>query len=237
MRPRLKRLMPAMMLVVGLTATAPASASAQVVQGLQMGFGWFFPTGESGRAPGDVLLEDQNSLVFRVSDLTSFTVNGEWTIGFGKHIETGFGVGYQANTAHSYWRGYDVNGFPVTQDLRLRIVPITAIVRFLPFGKPGHVQPFVGVGAAALRWRYSETGQFLDEDANTFQANFVGTGTAPAFIFDYGVRIPLGGDVFAFSFEGQYQSAIGKPLPQPDFLTDRIDLSGNSIKFQFMVRF
>lgn len=235
--PTLTRLTRVLVLSAGVLTLTAGAASAQVVQSVQMGFGWWFPKGESGRTPNDVLVEDLNSLVFDLGEFTSFHVNGEWTVGFGHHIETGIGIGYQATTVHSIWRGYDNNGFVIPQELRLRITPITGVVRFLPIGKPGHFQPFIGGGISALMWRYSETGEFLDENANVFRANYVGSGTTPAGLIVYGIRMPLGGDVFAFSMEGRYQWAVGKPLPQPDFLTDRIDLGGGSIHFNFMIRY
>lgn len=239
---RFERLMRALVLTtVAMAAAVPASA--QVVQSLQFGMGGFFPTGESGRAPGDVLVTNLNSLAFRIGDFHAFVVNGEWTIAFGKHIETGFGVGYQASTVPSYYFAVDDHGRLLTQELRLRIIPATAIVRFLPIATPGHVQPYVGVGAAALRWRYSETGEFVasNEFVNgepvTFRNSFVATGTTPAFVFVYGLRVPVRGDVFALSLEGRYQSAVGKGLPAGDFTSDRIDLSGSSVNFMFMVRY
>jgi len=237
MLPRLTRVTRMLLLAVGVLAITAGPASAQVAQGVQMGFGWWFPKGESGRTPGDVLVEDLNSLVFDLGEFTSFHVIGEWTLGFGHHVETGFGIGYQATTVHSYWRGYDNNGFLIPQDLRLRQTPLTAIVRFMPVGKHGQFQPFIGGGAAAIFWRYSETGEFLDENANIFRANFVASGTAPAGLIVYGLRMPIRGDVFAFTFEGRYQWAVGKPLPQPDFTSDRIDLGGGSINFMFLIRY
>src|SRR5437868_4687468 len=51
-----------LMLVFALAAAAPASA--QIVQALHINGGVFMPRGYDGRAAGDVLVEDFNSLEF-----------------------------------------------------------------------------------------------------------------------------------------------------------------------------
>jgi len=198
------------------------------------------PTGYDGRVNGDVLVEDLNSLVFRVSSFKSPQVFGEWDVAFGHRVEVGLGLGYQARTVPSFYRNIvnqSAGGGDILQDLRLRIIPVSAVVRFLPFGKPGHAQPYLGAGIAALRWRYSEFGEFVDANSNIFQARFVGTGTSLGTILLGGVRVPAGGDVFAVNFEARYQFGTGKNLPQPDFLTNKIDLSGGSMNIAFMIRY
>ena len=42
------------------------------------------------------------------------------------------------------------------------MVPISGVVRFLPFGQAGGFQPYVGGGVSAVNFRYSETGEFVD---------------------------------------------------------------------------
>jgi hypothetical protein len=237
MLPRLTRVTRVMVLAAGILAVTAGSAIAQVAQGVNFGFGWWFPKGESGRVPGDVLVENLNSLVFDLGEFTSFHVNGEWTLGFGHHVETAFGIGYQATSVPSYWRGYDNNGFLITQELRLRQTPLTAIVRFMPVGKHGQFQPYIGGGAGAILWRYSETGDFLDPNADIFHGNFVASGVAPAGLIVYGIKVPIRGDVFAFSVEGRYTWATGHGLPVGDFTSDRIDLGGGGLHFMFQIRY
>ena len=59
----------------------------------------------------------------------------------------------------------NTNGAEIAQDLKLRIVPFTATVRFLPIGRGG-VEPYVGGGLGVFNWRYSETGEFVDFSDN-----------------------------------------------------------------------
>jgi hypothetical protein len=219
-----------------------APASAQVVQGFQFGGGGFMPQGFDGRPANDVLITDLTSaqpLLFDITHFNGAQVFGEWNVDLGRHIEVGAGVGYYRRTTPSLYGGNLVNnvdGSDITQNLRLRIIPVSAVVRFMPIGRPGHVQPYVGAGVAALRWRYSEFGEFIDSNQNIFQATFVGTGTTPAGIFLGGVRLPMNGDVFAVMAELRYQWATGN-LDTNSFLSNKIDLSGTSFTVAFQVRY
>ena len=53
-----------------------------------------------------------------------------------------------------YAASVNANGSEIEQELKLRIVPLTATVRFLPIGH-GSVEPYVGAGIGAFNWRYS----------------------------------------------------------------------------------
>jgi hypothetical protein len=223
---------------IAALAVAAVPASAQVVQGWQFGGGGFSPRGYDARPANDVLVVDLNTLSFDISHFNGGQVFGEYNLDFGKHIEIGAGVGYYRRTTPSIDRA-NVNaatGGDIFQNLRLRIIPISAVVRFMPIGKPGHVQPYIGAGVAALQWRYSEFGDFVDTNSNIFQAAFVGTGTTPAGIFLGGVRLPVKGDVFGLMAEIRYQWATGNLNPN-DFLSNKIDLSGTSFNIAFQVRY
>ena len=67
------------------------------------------------------------------------------------------------------------DGREIEQDLKLRIVPLTATVRFLPIGRRG-VEPYVGAGIGAFNWRYSEVGEFIFQNDVTDNDRFVADG-------------------------------------------------------------
>lgn len=223
-------------LAAALLVAAPAAA--QVVQGFQIGGGGFMPTGYDARPSNDVLVTDLNTLSFDIGHFNGAQVFGEYNVDLGKHLEVGAGLGYYQRTTPSVYTGFvSTDGSNINQDLRLRIIPISAVVRFMPFGKPGRVQPYVGAGVAALRWRYSEFGEFLDStNTNIFNGSFVGTGTSPAGILLGGVRLPMNGDVFGVMAEVRYTWGTGN-LSTNDFLSNKIDLSGTSFNFSFQVRY
>ena len=220
-----------------------APAAAQVVQGFQIGGGGFMPQGFDGRPANDVLVTDltagqQQALSFNISDFNGGSVFGEYNLDFGRHLEIGAGLGYYRRTTPSvYAQEVNTDGSDIPQDLRLRIIPISAVVRFMPIGKPGHVQPYVGAGVALLNWRYAEFGEFVDDNQNVFNATFVGTGNTPAALFLGGLRFPMNGDVFGFMAEVRYQWASGGNLNTNDFLSNKIDLNGTSFTFAFQVRY
>jgi hypothetical protein len=217
---------------------AAVPASAQVVQGFQIGGGSFSPKGYDARPVDDVLVVDLNSLSFNLSHFNGGQIFGEYNLDFGKHIEVGAGLGYYRRTTQSIDRN-NVNaatGNDIFQNLRLRIIPISGVVRFMPVGRPGHAQPYVGAGFAVLQWRYSEFGDFVDANSNIFKGAFVGSGSTPAGIVLGGIRLPLNGDVFALMAEVRYQWATGNLNPN-DFLSNKIDLSGTSLNFAFQVRY
>lgn len=228
--------------VIGMALCA-APASAQIVQSLHLGGGAFMPKGEDARDTRDVLNENLNSLAFKISDFNSGQVFGEWLVGIGDHIEVGAGVGFYAKGVPSLYRDYtDIDGTEIEQNLHLRVVPVTGLVRFLA-GRPGRFQPYFGVGAAALNFRYTESGEFIDfTDYSTFRNRYVATGTAFAPIVMLGFRVPVNGDVFGLTMEWRNYGALGGGVGNTGgfangFLNDKIDLGGNNLSFGFLVRF
>jgi outer membrane protein W len=230
-------------LAAAVVLACAAPASAQVVQSLQIGVGGVYPRGFDARTSGDVLvadLTDANALDFRVSDFRTVHVFGEWNISFGEHVEAGVGVGVYSKRVPSVYRDLvNADGTEIEQDLRLRVVPITGLVRFLPFGRAGTVQPYVGAGVSVLAFRYSESGQFVDPtDFSIFSDAFTATGSPVGGVLLGGVRFPIRGDIYGLGVEGRYQFGSGNTGGAANgFLGDKIDLSGGQLNFTFLVRF
>jgi hypothetical protein len=235
-----------LLVLIGSLIAVPASA--QIVQALHFGGGWFIPRGYDSRVSGDVLVADLNppdttqQLTFNISDFNSGQLFGEWLLEFGDHIEVGAGVGYYKGSAPSFYTGYtdsSNNNANIEQTLSLRVVPISGFVRFLPFGKPSTVQPYFGVGVSALNYRYVEDGQFIDSsDLSIFPATYVATGTAVGPLAIIGIRVPIKGDIWAFTTEWRHQWGSGDTGGSAaGFLDDKIDLGGSNISFGFMMRF
>jgi outer membrane protein W len=238
------------LLVLGLLFATPAHAQ----QKLNIQFGYFSVRGEDARANSgnppqgtDALvadLGDVEPLLFRVRDFNGASVGGEWLIGAGRWLDAGIGVGYYARTVPSVYANLTnkATGADVAQDLRLRIMPITATVRFLPLGRDASVQPYVGAGLGVFIWRYSETGDFVDlSDYSIYHASYAGTGVKVGPVVMGGVNIPLG-NTFGIGGEIRYQRAEGKLTTylqnsQTGFLGDRIDLGGITYQAVFQIKF
>ena len=235
-----------------------APASAQIVHSVHFGVGGFFPRGLDTRVAGDVLVANlhqpevvgypgvTSSLAFDFDDFRSWTFFGEWNIAFGNRVELGLGSSYYSSTVHSLYRdlehGLRPNQPNIEQDLRLRVIPFTTVVRFMPFGRPSNFQPYVGAGFGILNFRYSEIGEFVDPETleifDNFAEPFVAKGTTVGPVLLGGLRMPLGGDIYAFTLEGRYQWGSGDTGgADNNFLGDKIDLAGGQLNFGFLIRF
>ena len=229
--------------LAAILASLPAPASAQIVQSIQVNGGVFFPRGFDGRPANDVLVENLSvaePLLYEINDFIGFSINGEWGVALGRRLEFAAGMGYYQRTVDSVYRNLvDVSGREIEQDIKLRIWPISGVVRFLPFGRESDIQPYIGGGISALNYRYSETGEFVDlNDFSTFPARYIASGTTPGGLFLVGVRFPLGGDIHGLTTEYRYQWGSGDTGgAAAGFLHDKIDLSGGHLTFGYLLRF
>ena len=226
------------LLVVVMALSGAATAQAQITQSVNLGLGYFMVRGEDSRDDDDVLIADLQSLLFDVSDFNGLLVNGEWLIGFGDRLEFGVGIGFYQRTVPSIYADVvDSDGTEIEQDLKLRIIPITATAKFLPIGRAGTFQPYVGGGIALLNWKYSEVGEFVDfTDNSIFRDRYVAEGSTVAPLAFGGVRVPFNGDVFAFNGELRWQGGKGD-TSDTGLLANKIDLGGISIIGSFQLRF
>ena len=227
-------------------------ASAQVVHSVTIGAGIFWPRGFDQRVEGDTLVANltqpeifpgtTSSLDFEISDFRAYPIFGEWNIAFGDRIEVSVGVGYQNRSVDSRYADLintEQNDADILQELRLRMIPISGTVKFLPFGQPGGFQPYVGAGISAVNFKYTETGDFVDPSTlEIFADQFTAYGFAFGTLIFGGLRMPLGGDVYALQVEGRYLFGNGNTGGNDaGFLGDKIDLSGGSLNFGFLIRF
>ncbi len=247
----MKRVMKRAMVGAGavvVTVLAAVPASAQAVHSVTFGGGVFVPRGctdridcRANRGSDDVLVEDLNSLAFRIKDFRGGQVFGEWNITFDERVEVSLGGGFYRRTVPSVYADFvDIDLTEIEQDLRLRVIPVSAVVRFLPFGHAGQVQPYLGGGVAALNWKYSETGEFVDFTNNNtiFDDHYVASGTVLAPVLLGGLRMPINGDVYALNAEFRYQWGKGDTGgAQNGFLADKINLGGLNFTLGFQIRF
>ena len=238
--------------LVAVLLLAAAPASAQVVQSVQFGAGFVFPRGFDSRDQDDVLVRNligeslpaipslSDALAFEINDFRTGQLFGEWNVAVGDHIEFGAGLGFYRKTVPTvYFDLVDEDGFEIEQQLRLRVVPVTGVVRFLPFGSPGDVQPYVGAGISVLNFQYTESGDFVDgETLDVFEDRFRASGSTLGGLLLGGVRFPLGGDIYGFGIEGRYQFGTGETGGLDEgFLADKIDLGAGQLNFTFLIRF
>jgi len=233
---------------VALGLFTPATSHAQITrvsnsssehrQAVGVTLGGFFLRGEDSRVDDDVLFNDLDSLLFDIKDFNGVSVSGEWLVGLNDYLEAGVSAGYYQKSVPSvYARLTHPNGSEIEQELKLRIVPLTATVRFLPIGR-GSVEPCVGAGIGAFRWRYSETGEFVDfSDDAIFRNRYIANGTSYGPLVLGGLRFPFG-DALSFGGELRYQWAEGDTNPsESGLLGSKIDLGGLNAAVTLHVRF
>jgi hypothetical protein len=236
---RTLRLLSIGLVLVGALAASERSASAQVVQSVNLSLGAFLPRGEDARIDNDVWLANLPVFRFEIKDFTGGEVSGEWNFAFGDRVELGLGGAFYQRSVPTVYRDYVNKDFSeVRSDMKLRTIPLTAVVRLMPFGRPGEFQPYVGGGINVTPWRYSEVGDFIDfnDNNNVYHARYVGTGTSTGAVILAGFRAPINGDVYALTMEGRYTTGEGT-LNADDFLGTKIDLGGTSLRVGFLIRF
>ena len=222
-------------LVAGVVLSA---TTVQAQQSVVLSAGYFAARGEATRVVDDVLVENLSLFAFNIKDFNGGTVGGEWQIGMGDYFDAGFGVGFYQRTVPSVYLDFvDIDGTEIFQEFRLRIVPVTATLKVLPFGRQAAVQPYFGVGVGIFNWQYSEVGEFIDfNNFDIFREQFVADGTDVGGLLLGGVRVPFA-DRYAAGVELRYQSATGRVGIDQGFLNESIDLGGLTTQFTFQVGF
>jgi outer membrane protein W len=222
-----------LLLIVGLLA--PTSTYAQ--QSLNIYLGGFAVKGEDARDRQDVLWNNLDFLAFNIKEFNGVSAGAEYLVGLNEFLDAGLGVGVYKRTVPSVYADFvDPAGLEIEQDLKLRMVPFTATVRFLPLGRSAGIEPYIGAGVAIINWRYSESGDFIDfTDGTTFRDNFIGKGTATGPTVLGGIRIPVGN--WGIGGEIRWQDAKGDLPADLGFAGETIDLGGWHYLATFNVRF
>lgn len=231
----------AVVMLVPAPATAQitrVSGSGDTRQAFGFTLGYFAVKGEDSRGEDDVLFRDLDSLLFDLKDFNGASVGGEWLVAVTDFIEVGAGVSFYQRRVPSIYRSLvNLDGTEIEQDLKLRQVPISATVRFLPIGRGGSFQPYIGAGIGVINWRYSETGQFVDFDNDIFRASYQADGNEVGPVILGGVRFPVA-DVWTIGGEIRWHSAKADTGGIDEgFVGDKIELGGWTTNFAVHFRF
>jgi hypothetical protein len=225
----------AFVVAVGLVSADVASAQQQT---FNFSLGYFAVRGEDARVDGDALVENRELYLFDFSDFGSASLNAEYLIGIGDYFEAGAGIGFTSRGVDTIYDDFvRPDGTEIEQELKLRVVPMTATIRLLPLGRFATFQPYVGGGIGIYNWRYAETGDFIDFSVPgrpIFRDSYVESGTSIGPVAVFGARVPLGS--MTIGGEVRYQKAEGD-LDTRDFLGPKIDLGGFHYLATIGVRF
>jgi hypothetical protein len=164
---------------------------------------------------------------------------GDWGLGvelgrtLNPYLEVVLGAGYYTGENASY-RYTDTEGYPIALSQHLRRAPLSAGVKWLPFGRRGpagsfrRLVPYLGGGVEAIFWDYEEMGDFIDPYTDEVYSGRAGAdGTAFGFYLNLGLEIPVS-PFLSLYVEGRHESAEDDLGPlfagyEP------LDLSGSSI--------
>ncbi len=235
--------------IAAVAIMTPSLAEAQITRvsgadtrhSFGVNLGGFFPKGEDSRVEGDVLVENRSTFIFDLDEFKGFSFGGEYLFGVTDHIEVGADVSYYQSTAPSVYDPFFAtheDGRLIEQEFKLRIIPVTASVRFIPTGRNSTVQPYFGIGVGILNWRYSETGEFVDfSDDTIFRESYVADGTEVSPVVIGGLRF-LVQDVWTVGGEFRWQKADADTGgASAGFFGDRVDLGGWTANFNLHFRF
>jgi hypothetical protein len=247
------------LLIAAALMTTPSVASAQVDQLIGVNAGGFWPLGENSRSGGDVLLNNFDAFSLDPAGpgdnvgraiteaFRGGQFGGEYLLGLGDWIEAGVGISYYQRTVNSQYRDFtfppEGSGAEITQQFKLRIIPVTISGRWFPIGRTTPVQPYVGGGVNIYKWKYSEVGNFIDfsnpNDPNPpiGPGDFSDDGTAVGGVFLAGVRFPFAHNHFLVGGEYRYQGGSADLNPNLSFAGNKLDLGGHSFVGTFHVRF
>lgn len=217
-------------------AATPAMAQDSV---FGVNLGGYLLRAEDARPRGDVLAQNLSFLAFDLEDFNGFTVGGDYFISLGAFVEAGVGLNFYQRTVPSVYRDLvNVDGREIEQDMKLRVIPVTATARFFPLTRDVGFQPYVGGGVSFNRWRYSETGEFVDfSDGAVFRDSFVDEGTEAGPVFLGGIRFPLGASALVGG-EYRYTRVEVDLDPELGFAGDSVlDVGGSSLLLTVQFKF
>lgn len=213
--------------VVALVSLAGAEVALAQQQSLSFSLGLFTVRGEDTRVEGDALVVNRELYLFDFRDFNSPSIGADYLLGLGEYFEVGAGIGYTSRTVDTIYDNFvRPDGREIEQQLKLRVVPMTATLRILPLGHGTPFQPYIGGGVGIYNWRYSESGDFVDFSVvgrPVFPDSYTATGTSVGPVAIFGVRFPIG--TATVGGEMRYQRAEGD-LDERDFLGPKIDLGG-----------
>src|SRR5262245_22817410 len=126
----MRRLLIVSILTLATSVLAPAATYAQQ-QSVNLTVGGFVPRAEDARTQGDVLVNNLNFLSFRLDDFHTGAFGGEWQFPLNNFIDASLGLAFSAQSVPSVYTDFvEDNGTEIEQELKMRIVPFTAAVRF-----------------------------------------------------------------------------------------------------------
>lgn len=160
--------------------------------------GWIFPTADSDLF--DMVTEE---LTLEKSDFQAWVLGIDLGFNLFERFDLIFRFDYSDSSSTSEFRNYvDQQGLPITQKTGFLQSSLTAGIKYLfvPRGRgvghyawiPNRFVPFVEAGAGGLKYRFKQTGDFVDYmTMEIFRARLESSGWTPVLYLGGGVDIRL----------------------------------------------
>jgi hypothetical protein len=214
----------------------PGGAPASPEFLLNLSAGQFEPDGDS-----ELWQENLELYALDSSSMQDWILGVEFGRILSPHLEVLLGAEYYTGENASY-RFTDSEGFPIALSHRLRMAPVTAGLKWMPFGRLGpaggyrRLVPYLGGGLGAVFWDYEEQGDFVDPFTDeVYSGRAAADGTALGFYLTLGLEVPFS-PFWSLYLEGRHRSAkddLGNLFAG----YDKLDLSGDSIVVGASFRF
>ena len=188
------------------------------------------------RAGSDLFDFVTDQLTLENGDFNAPAISGEIGFILTPRVEVLGGVEWsKSKTPSEYRRFVDNSNLPITQETSLENLHLSGSIRFAlrPRGQslsrlawiPRAVTPYVGAGAGAVRYEFTQSGDFVDfVDLSVFPDLFVSKGWAPSAHVFGGADLQIFRLMF-LQLEARYLWSSGEL--GPDFIDfDPIDLAG-----------
>ena len=245
----------ALALIAGLVTTSAAVATPAAAQSSGQGFLFAEPRWTlairggfaHASAGSDIFDFTSEHLTVDRSDFSAFAIGADLAFAVKPRFDLVLGASYAGRTTGSEFRDFiGTDDLPIAQTTYFTRVPVTLSAKafLLPRGEsvgslawiPARFAPFVGVGGGAMRYSFSQEGEFVDfADSTIFYDELFSSGWTPTAHglagFDFALTPRIG-----LATEGRYSWAKAK-LEEDFSGFDRIDLSGFLVTMGLHVRF
>lgn len=199
------------------------------------------------RAESDIYTFNAEQLTLDLNSYNAPLFGVDVGVAVSNRVDLVFGFEYSSAAPVSEFRDFvDEFGAPITQQTRLRQVPLTAGVRvnLVERGRsvgsyawvPKTVIPYVGGGGGITWWKYEQFGDFVDfVDFTIFTEFFATQGWAPSAHLFGGVDFSVS-PRWVINVEGRYNWASGQLAPAFTGF-EPIDLAGFRLMGGVSIRF
>jgi hypothetical protein len=228
------RLSSLLLVLAWLSAPDPAlSADGALVFKL----GSFFPGGES-----ELWTVNTETFDFDVGDFNYLMGGVELDIELTNYLDVAIGFdGYSRRVDSAYRDFVRDDGDEISQSFKLKVLPITGGLRFLPAGKFRRLIPHVAVGAGLYYFDYQERGDFISTGSSQiFLGTFSDRGLVPGLQAGAGAEYRFSEGIDpgeGWYFFGQFRRHWVSADLADDFTGEKLDLGGSEFAFGLSLRF